>query len=517
MDQQMEKTGVKAPEVLREELPLQRFIGEGLSQAVVEGEVALPGGLREETHILLSQAMASLDKCAPDSGRVSAEGKVTFHVLYTQGDPTKVSALEASAEFSHPIDLPGAAMGMHTPVSVMVEHVQASAQGGRLHLMAIVRLHARAFTDEPLSVVTGIHGMDGLMLRTETLHALRTASRGVQDVLVRDECELGEVLQITDTLCATASVTVQEVMGGEARATVSGQVLLEVMHTSAMPSRPLVLTRHTIPFEETIALTGEGGDELCCSAVVRDVAVLSQEGQTDGERTLRAEVLLGLEAHATQSREVKLLLDAYTTQGDVLALGTQAVRRAVFHRQLHTAESGRMTLLLEGLPPARTPLYAALRPVITEWSRTNGKLQVEGMMETTLLYMTDDTAAPQSHHAEEPFRMVFACDVSLPESMVLTAGNVEVSSITSDRVEVKYILHLDCFDVQLSQEQPVTQVSALPAGESETGVLVCLSQAGESMWDIAKRYRVSTELLKRMNPEMEEVSAQPQRVVLWKR
>ena len=48
----LEKQGssaAKALEVLREELPLQRFVGESLSQAVVEGEVALPGGLREET------------------------------------------------------------------------------------------------------------------------------------------------------------------------------------------------------------------------------------------------------------------------------------------------------------------------------------------------------------------------------------------------------------------------------------------------------------------------------------
>ncbi|MDD6142052.1 MAG: DUF3794 domain-containing protein [bacterium] len=517
MDQQMEKTGTKTPEVLREELPLQRLIGEGLSQAVVEGEVALPGGLREETHVLLSQAMAALDKSTVENGRVNAEGKVTFHVLYTQGDPTKVSALEASAEFSHPIELAGAQSGMQAPISMMVEHVEASAQGGRLHLMAILRLHARAFTDEPLSVVTGIRDMDGLMLRTETLSALHTASRGVQDVLVRDECELGAVLQITDTLCAQASVTVQEVMGGEGRATLSGQVLLEVMHTSLMPSRPLVVTRHTIPFEETIALTGESGDELCCSAVVRDVAVLSQEGQEEGERTLRAEVLLGLEAHATRSRDVKLLLDAYTTQGDVLTLGTQGVQRAVSHRQIHTAESGKLTLLTEGMPPVRTPLHASLRPVITGWSRQNGKLLVEGMMETTLLYMTDDSAAPQSYHAEEPFRMAFACDVSLPESMVLTTGNVESSVITSDRVEVKYILHLDCFDVQLRHEQPVTQVAAMPAPQSETGVLVCFAQQGEGAWEIAKRYRVSPELLLRMNPQLDESGAQPQRVVLWKR
>lgn len=132
------------------------------------------------------------------------------------------------------------------------------AQGGRLHLMAILRVQVRVFSDEPMEVVTGVRGADGLMLRTETLSGCQTVARGEQDVLVRDECDLGAVLQITDTLYATAIATVQDVMGGEERATLSGTILLEVVHRSAMPSRPLVVTRHTIPFEETVPLTRRG-------------------------------------------------------------------------------------------------------------------------------------------------------------------------------------------------------------------------------------------------------------------
>lgn len=517
----LEKQGssaAKALEVLREELPLQRFVGESLSQAVVEGEVALPGGLREETTVLSAEAMAVLDRSSAEADRVTAEGKVVFHVLYTQGDPTHVSALEASAEFSHPVELAGAQSGMNAPVSLMVEHVEAVAQGGRLHLMAILRVQVRVFSDEPMEVVTGIRGVDGLMLRTETLSGCQTVARGEQDVLVRDECDLGAVLQITDTLYATAIATVQDVMGGEERATLSGNILLEVVHRSAMPSRPLVVTRHTIPFEETVSLTGDEGDSLCAGAVVKDVAVLSQEGQEEGSRTLRAEVLLGLNAQAAKQRDLCLLLDAYTTQGDCLSLEKQEVRRALAHKQVHTAESGKLTLLLDGQTPVRTPLRAALRPVVTDMTQAGGKLSVEGMMEVTLLYMTDDTETPQTYQTEEPFRMCFACEVSLPESLVLTTSNIDVNGITSDRVEVKYILHLDCHDVQLASEALVTQVEQEPAEEAEPGILMYFSQPGESLWDIAKRYRVSCDSLKRMNPDLEEDgSTQAQRVILWRK
>ena len=125
-------------------------------------------------------------------------------------------------------------------------------------------------------------------------------------------------------------------------------------------------------------------------------------------------------------------------------------------------------------------------------------------MEVTLLYMTDDTPVPQTWQSEEPFRMSFAADTAQPDSLTLTASNVDPSAITSDRVEVKYILHLDDFDVQLGREPLVTRVSAQPADAPEPGILLYFSRPGESLWDIAKRYRVSCDSLRAMNPGLDD-------------
>ena len=187
----MEKQAEQSMEIVREELPMQRFVGEGISQATVEGEVALPGGLREETRVLCAEAMAALERASVENGRVQADGKVTFHILYTQGDPTRVSALEASADFTHTTDIAGAQNGMTALVSLMAEHVEASAQGGRLRLQAVLRAHSRVFTDEPLRVVTGIRGAEGLMTRSETL---RTVKVGRTDAAVLTALNLADEL-----------------------------------------------------------------------------------------------------------------------------------------------------------------------------------------------------------------------------------------------------------------------------------------------------------------------------------
>ncbi len=506
--------------VLREDLPMERFVGTANSQAVVEGEVALPGGLREETRVLSAEAMSVPEKAEALSDRVEVDGRVIFHVLYTQGDPTHIQSLEASADFTHSIEMSGVLPKMTADATTVVEHVEAVAQGGRLHLRAILRACARVLCHEPISVVTGIQDTEGLMVKTATLPSCLTVAHGAQDVLVRDECELADVLQIKNTLYATALATVSDVMGGEERATLSGNILLEVVHASAMPSRPIVVTRHTIPFEESVALVGEPGDTLNATAVVKDVAVLSQDGLEEGQRTLRAEVILGLKAHATRKRDMVLLLDAYTTCGELLLPATQEVPRAISYQQTHTAESGKMTLMLDGeQPPARTPIKGFLRPIITEATPQAGKLMLDGMMETTLLYMTDESNAPVTYSTEEPFHMVFACELNDLESLTVLPSNVEVSSITSDRVEIRYILHLFCNDVELATDALVSDVQRQPGEAMEPGIVLYFTQPEENLWDIAKRYRVSGESLLRMNPNLRENGPfeTGSSVILWQR
>ena len=51
------------------------------------------------------------------------------------------------------------------------------------------------------------------------------------------------------------------------------------------------------------------------------------------------------------------------------------------------------------------------------------------------------------------------------------------------------------------------------------GITVLLAQRGETVWDLAKRFRVPTEELERMNPELAAQTAygKPAQVMVFKR
>ena len=224
----------------KETVTMEQVTAHGASQAVVEGEITLPGGLREETHVLHAGGMAVVDSAESGADRATLSGKVIFHVLYTQGAPNQVHVVEATADFIHQCDLPGAQPKGRVQAQARVEHVDASVQGGRLNMRAIVQLDARGASTQALEVLTGVNAPGGAEVATQEIALRRTVASGQADTLLREEFELPEGLQVRETLCADAAAQISDITGGQGRIGVEGTVIISAVHASDLPGKPLV-------------------------------------------------------------------------------------------------------------------------------------------------------------------------------------------------------------------------------------------------------------------------------------
>ena len=502
---------------LKENVLMDWRVGSGQSQAVVEGEITLPGGLREEARVLYAGGMAVLSGAEALQDRILMTGRVVFHTLYTQGDPDRVQSIEATADFTHTMDLIGVQQRMLCQTDCMVEHVEASTAGGRLMLRAVVRCYARVLSQQPQEALTGITGVDGLEMRTQELAYRRTVAAGSGATLLREEFDLAQGLDVRETLFATAQVLHTDVTGGQGHAGVSGSVQLDVCHASGLPGKPVLLTRHVIPFSHAVDLSGEAAESLAARVTVQDVAVASQESG-DGGRTLRTEVQLHFAVQADRDERMTLLRDAYTTQGANLQLTSLPVRFRTGDSDRHTAESGKATLLLpEGSPPVRAVLACFASPVLTGQTQSGGRLHAEGMLEATLLYMTDDSAAPVSVTVEEPFRLTFAAAAGEDDVLLLHLTDAEASAVTSDRAELRYVMHLTVRGVCTESAGLVTDVVPVAAPPPPEGVILTFAKPGDDAWHIARQYRIPVARLRELNPSLPDAPGEGQGVIVWQK
>ncbi len=486
------------------------------SQINVEGDVTLPGSLRETANVLYAAANPVVERAEALQDRVNIAGRVVFCVVYTQGEEGKLNSIEATADFTHLCEMPGAAAHARVDARAAANQVEAHVQNGRMTMRARIELCGRAVNCEPAEAISSI-GLPGTESRTAHVELRRRAAEGKTDSLLREEFELPADLAIRDTLGATATAAFFDAAGGQGRIGLSGEVTIEAIHASNLPGKPLVTTRHTVPVSQSVEISGEDGDLLDGRIVVKDVAVASQD-MGDGERTLRAEVLLGLEAWAEQTASAELLTDAYTTSGDALRLTGGACTLRTGSTRSRTAESGKAAILLpDGAAPVRTMLAAFAAPVMSSFNQQGSRLITEGTMNATLIYMTDRSDAPVSARVEAPFRAAFAASAAPEDLVTLTAANVEAVPITSDRVELRYILQAETEGLQTTDAAIITDAAAVPAAPVTTDIVLCFAQPGESSWDIARRYRIPESELRSLNPELNGEPKTGQGLVVWRR
>lgn len=471
-----------------------------MQQTAIEAEVLLPGGLRDEVRVLYADADAVPQVCEAAGDQVTVSGRVDFCALYAQGDLTRVKAAQVSCDFSRALPVQAQAAD-YVPLCE-ISQLTSRVFNGRLLLRAELNVYAQALCAEETSVVTDIADGDVQTLEKEIV-SQRIVGSGCTQALVRTEAEVSQVLGATEALLAQAEARVEDIIGGaDGKATVTGTIDLTVCYASSLPGRPVVCQQHSLPFEETVALSGEMGDMLSASAEVTDAAAALEEAQ-EGQK-LRAEISLAVRMHAIREQTVRLVTDAFATDGEMRTAGeTVSFCTEMINEQ--AAESARVQLLLpEGAPRIKHVLCAFARPVLAGAMEQNGRLQADMTLRTTLLYMTEDSGIPLAYTSEEPLRLSFSCAAGTEDMLSLSASHVEASAVAGDRAEVRCVVTLHACGERFAQVFALREAERAEAEGAQGGLALYITQPGDRLWDVMKRYALTESAVKALNEQVRE-------------
>lgn len=494
--------------IVRENVEIERLAAETVEQALVEGEVALPGGIREEATVLGCEARLVISSVEPQTDRLAMDGTVVFQVLYRQGD-NQVRVLEANCAFNHLTEMEGVDARMQPKVSGSVQTATAQPVSGRMRLRAVLDVAARVFSPEETAVVTGIEDIDGLQTLDQKYTLMRHAAAGHASALLREEFDLTPPPAILETLYARATPHVRSISGGEGRAMVEGDVLLEVFHSGADPEMPLVATQHMFPFEHAVDLHGEPGDDMQARIQVQDV-VASSVDTGDGMRVLRTETVLDIEVESFNESQLQSLRDAYTLSGDALSLDAQPISCFAGVQRISATESDKLVLsLTHDAPPVGRVLGALLTPTMTNSELVGGRTVVEGILDAQVMYLPEQQdeeaeVAAVSTRQEIPFRIAFQGALPANATVHLSTQEVQAEGISTDRVELKYKMDMTADAIAGQSLTLPVGIKTSPKAPERSGIVMIWPQSGETLWDIAKKARVTAESIARLNPGMEE-------------
>jgi len=449
------------------------------------------------------QARAHLSGVSAGSGEALLRGRVNFRLLYTQGDLTRIRSMETGCDFERRMAMPGVTGQMRIQAAVCVQDTEGAAGSGRVTLRALLGLEAEAFETAEKEWVTGVSSgnMENIQTQMQAVTFCVGQVLGEGSALVREEFDLPARSQAGEVLSVSATATAAEISGGGAdaqgkgaRIGVSGVIEVRVLHRAKEQGRPLVTTVHELPYDAVVEAQLQPDAQLQAQAEVTDV--MADAAPSGDGMTLRVEAEVRVVLSACRQQEKTLLADAYTLRGEILQPQTEEMDVHTFEEHMQARESTRVQAQLPpDAPPIGTMLASFAQPVLAGVTPSGRRLDAEGLINLTLIYLPTDSDVPCAVRVTEPFSMTFPVEAAEGVMARLSAVEASPGPATSDRAEIRCVLLIDAVQHGVRRVRGVQDIRVSPEEKQEHGFVLVWPPEGETRWETARRLRVTQESL----------------------
>ncbi len=490
-----------------------RHTGGAFSQAVIEGEVALPVGKPEMARLLLVRGRAETGSVESLDQKAMTDGTLTLCVCYLDQEE-QLHAFESVSTFKHTADVPGAQAGMRGTAAADVSEIETTmTDGRRINVSAVIDIFFSIQDEVDFAyMVPSQH--EGMMYKTKTLTFEKRCARATTATEISGECDIPNgqpgILQVLD---CQGQADVQQAFGEDDLLCVEGELKISIAYATNNPQTPIAQSFAQIPFSEMLPAPGAAQDQHVTAMVkVKD---LYANGSEDGG-TIEIRAVCAIELEAQQSMEIEVVEDAYALSCET-QVQLKMVQMSRCAANYTGVEAVRETAAMTNADDMAQVLAVFATPSAARATAGEGMITLESVISCQIVY-TDREGRLYSKMVQWPVNMDQQAPACTPQSHPMAQMYAEQAQamLTSDGVDVRVLFNWQVCIMQTEETAIADQIIMKEDQDKmvPSGVVVYFTSEGDMLWDIAKRYRISTQDVLRHNREAQEPFARGERLVL---
>ena len=531
-------------ELVKRNIHMNRFKNNVATQVTLDDDFIVPDTMDDMERVILSSGDIQIESVKNQSERVLVKGKLNFQILYRKAEGG-FQTMAGHIPFEEPINISGLEEKDYLGISWELEDLTASMINSRkVSVKAIVTLVIRVETlyDAEAAVDVVESNMDrrdesgwntgdmdgggwtasrydseGYNEKNVQEPAGAEASGGMEilrrqaDVAViavrrKDTYRIKEDISLSGSKPSIEQILWSEIrLRGtttkplDGRVHVEGEVMIFAIYTGEGENIPVQWLEESIPFAGEVELP-ESVEGMVPSISVRLVhKELEAKPDYDGEmRDLELDAVLELDMKLYEEQQIELLGDFYSNSREL-----ELESGEVFFDRLLSKNTGKCRIA------EKVDLKSGDRVLqichndgtvkIDDVEIQEDSLQIDGVLEVSLLYLTSDDSEPvRAETALIPFHYEAETPGITPDSVYqLNTVLEQMTAVMAggDMVEIKGVISLDILVLQPVKEPVILGVKESPLDleklQELPGITGYIVQPGDRLWDIAKRFHTT--------------------------
>jgi hypothetical protein len=486
----------------RETIKSKKSVSRGSTRIIVENDLIVPDAKPDVGRILFADGDAFITSTEVDNGKVFIEGILRYNILYTEDSQQQYTdSLNANMDFSHTMDVPGVSIGMEARVKLEVEHIECRFINGRkINVKTILGIRSCITEENEYYFLNGVEeGNDVQVLkRSMTLNRFIGSSKAVCAIEDSIEIPSGSP-SIKEILRNDIRITNVECKVADNKIIVMGQANIRTMYASDDKERSMRIVEREAPFTQIIDLPGiEEEYDVEIGYEIQNYSFEPIEDE-DGElRLINGEIDVGIWVSVSAKEDMDVMVDTYGLRTE-LGIEKMIVKTEEYFPDNRSQVILKDTLTLDNdFPEVAEIINVFGKPILSEYELEENRVIIKGIVNSHVLYYSDDREQPVcclrrdiplSHTLEiEDIKPNMECEIDLDME------HINYSMISDRDVEVRLVVGVNAKLHNEVEHILVENVIENPLGEERTlqpmpSITIYFVQEGDTLWDIAKKYR----------------------------
>ncbi len=500
----------------KDRIPVCETVFDSFTELPVESDLLLPDYCPDIVKILKCQAKPALSKTQVSADQCVLEGAILLTIYYV-GEDGRLRTSEHKAEFHKTLELKSAPSNPLVFYTAKEDYLNCKAVNQRrVDVRGAFTLNVRILSVSEEESVGEAQGA-GLQLSHRSVQCSQLVGTAEKRFTIREDIELGQEKPPMDYLIRHSEqvrVTEWKLAGGKLifKGELEGSLEYQPQEGEGKQT-----ASYQLPVSQMLDVDGAGEDCIC--HIQCDLLWSAIHPQTDADgltRMVAGEYTLGIRCFVLQETSVLPATDAYSTQYELQLSQKQSSLMRALGGMPQSFDLEQTVTLPEGM---KEPLDFWCETGAVGVSVQEQSLMITGKLRYCMLGADPDGAPVYWEQVQEISQ---ECPVTEPAQGYLPQLSISAEdcryemreqgqTVCRCRLKVDGII-LGVFPVRFLTGIQVDE-SQEKKREAQSAMTIYYADAGENIWNIAKRYNTSIAAVMEENGLEEEVLAE-KRIVL---
>lgn len=476
-------------------------VHESTAEQSLDADISLPDYCPEIRRILKCTVTPNINSVTNNSGRVTADGAVTVRILYV-GENGNTAGYEQNYPIQKFIESNRITSDSAVMVKIKTDYANCRAVNPRrIDIRAMMTFIFRAVNKREEHLLCGAEG-SGIQTITESenvasLCGINERAFNLSEVveLPDDKSSVGQIINVSPCVITSEIKVINN------KALLKGDCNVKIYYLSD-ESASVEYIEHSVPISQIIEL--DGLNDNCKTAIKLSVCSCEAVAKADSSGDMR---LIDFNARinafitAFEETDVSLINDAYSTQCE--SKNTfKSIELLKFNDKFDTNFTNKVVLESIGVSVSCvTAVWCS--DLKYDFTPKDDKCNISGTYQVNIIYKDNDG---QIGIIQKPVDFDYSFKMSEKAEKILCHASVQTVScscaVTGDsRLEIKTELCSSGMILTSLTKRYISSIELMSENKKtdSCALTICFCDKGENLWNIARKYNTTVDLIKEEN------------------